>query len=132
MSLNIDMKMIRPVNSSGFTFIFDMNFRLFAAWRVEAPFFRVFTFRWALQFAFSLTRCLTLQDTTPYSGEDTLYECGRPCDKLSCLFFTALWLRQRQSTLVQDIQPAKDIDLTCYKTLPIKTVTCLQVEPMSP
>ena len=93
--------------------------------------FRGFTFRWALQFAFSLTRCLTLQDTTPYSGEDTLYECGRPCDKLSCLFFTALWLRQSQSTLVQDIQPAKDIDLTCYKTLPIKSVTCLQVEPMS-
>ena len=25
MSLNIDMKMIRPVNSSGFSFIFDRN-----------------------------------------------------------------------------------------------------------
>ena len=29
------------------------------------------------------------------------------------------------------IQPAKDIDLTCCKTLPIKATTCSQVGPMS-
>ena len=50
---------------------------------------------------------------------------------MSCLFFTALWLHQSQFVLVQEIQPAKDIDLTCYKTLPIKATTCLQVGPMS-
>ena len=29
------------------------------------------------------------------------------------------------------IQPAKDIDLTCFKTFSIKATTCLQVGPMS-
>ena len=97
----------------------------------RGPFFRGFPFRWALQFAFSLARCLTLQDATPCSREDLLYECGRPCDTPSCLFSTALWLRQSQSILTQGVQQTKDIDLTCYKTLPTKSVTCLQVGPMS-
>ena len=79
----------------------------------RGPFFRGFPFRWALQFAFSLTRCLTLQDATPCSRKDPLHECGRPSDTLLCLFFTALWLQQSQSILVQEIQPAKDFDLTC-------------------
>ena len=95
------------------------------------PFFRGFPFRWALQFALSLVRCLTLQDATPCSREDPLYECGRPCDTLSCLFFTAPWLRQSQSILMQEVQQTNDIDLTCYKTLPTKPVTCLQVVFMS-
>ena len=59
------------------------------------------------------------------------HECSRPCDNLSCLFFIALRLQQCQSILVQEIQLAKDIDLTCFKTLPIKATTCLQVGPMS-
>ena len=33
--------------------------------------------------------------------------------------------------LTQENQPAKDIDLTCFKTFPIKATTCLQVGPMS-
>ena len=33
--------------------------------------------------------------------------------------------------MVQEIQLAKDIDLTCRKTLPTKAITCLQVGPMS-
>ena len=33
--------------------------------------------------------------------------------------------------VVQEAQSAKDIDLTCFKTFPIKTATCLQVGPMS-
>ena len=33
--------------------------------------------------------------------------------------------------LVQETQPAKDIDLTCFKTFPIKAATCLQVGAMS-
>ena len=33
--------------------------------------------------------------------------------------------------MVQEIQLAKDIDLTCYKRLPTKVVTCLQVVLMS-
>ena len=33
--------------------------------------------------------------------------------------------------LVQENQPVKEIDLTCFKTFPIKATTCLQVVPMS-
>ena len=50
---------------------------------------------------------------------------------MSCLFFFALWLQSNQSILVQETQSTKDIDLTCFKTFPIKTTTCLQVGPMS-
>ena len=96
----------------------------------RGPIFRGFPFRWALQFALSLTRCLILQDAAPCSRKDPLHECGCPHDTLSYLFFTALWFRQSQSILTQ-VQQTNDIDLTCYKTLPTKSVTCLQVGPMS-
>ena len=36
-----------------------------------------------------LTRSVIVHDATPCSREDSPYECGRPCDALSCLFFTA-------------------------------------------
>ena len=68
---------------------------------------------------------------TPFTREDPLSECSCPCDNLSCLCFTALWLQQGQSILVQENQLAKDINLTCFKTFPIKATTCLQVGPMS-
>ena len=61
----------------------------------------------------------------------SLYECGRPCDALSCLFFSALWGQSNQSILVQETQSAKDIGLTCFKTFRITAATCLQVGPMS-
>ena len=85
--------------------------RLFAAWWVEAPFFRGFHFRWVLHVVLSLTRSVIVHDATPCSKEDSLYDCGRPCDALSCLFFSAPWLQQSQSFLVQEIQSAKNIDL---------------------
>ena len=50
---------------------------------------------------------------------------------VSCLFFTVLLLQSIQSIVVLEAQSAKDIDLTCFKTFPIKTATCLQVGPMS-
>ena len=50
---------------------------------------------------------------------------------MSCLFFSALWLRCNQSILVQKTQSAKDTDMTCSKTLPIKATACLQEGPMS-
>ena len=70
-------------------------------------------------------------DATHCSKEHSLYECERPCDALSCLFCSSLWLGCNQSILVQETQPAKDIDLTCFKTFPIEATTCLQVGPMS-
>ena len=75
----------------------------------RGSFFRGFPFRWSLQWTVSLARCLTYT--------------------VSCLLFTALWLHRSQSVLLQGIQPAKDINLICYKTLPTKSVTCLQVGP---
>ena len=90
-----------------------------------------FPFRWVLHFVLSLTRSVTVHDAVSCSREDSLFECGRPCDTMSCLFFTALWFQRSQSILVQEIQPAKDNNLTCFKTFPIKATTCLQVGPMS-
>ena len=75
----------------------------------------------------SLLDCVC--DATTCPRENPQSEFSRPCDNLSCLFFTALWLQRSQSMLVQEIRPAKDIDLTCFKTLPIKATTCLQVDP---
>ena len=91
--------------------------------------FRGFHGRWVSHFALSLTRCLTVCDATTCPRENPQSEFSRPCDNLSCLFFTALWLQRSQSIMVQEIRPAKDIDLTCFKTLPIKATTCLQVDP---
>ena len=64
--------------------------------------FWCFPFRWVLHILLFLTRCLAVQDAASCS-RDSLYECGRPCDSMSCLFFTALWLTWRQSILVQEI-----------------------------
>ena len=106
--------------------------RLCAAWRVEAPFSLRLPSSMGSTTLFSLlTRSVFVLDATHCSKEDSLYEGGRPCDALSCLCFSALWPQQSQSSLVQEIQSAKEIDLTCFKTFPIKAATCLQVGPMS-
>ena len=102
--------------------------RLFAAWRVEAPFSAV---SMVLHVVLSLTRSVIMYDATSCSREDSLFECGRPCDALSCLFSSALWLQQSQSILVQEIHSPKNIGLTCFKTFPIADATCLHVGPMS-
>ena len=47
--------------------------------------------------------------------------CGHPCDTLSCLFFSALWLQR-----IHSIFGARDLD-----TFPIKAVRCLQIGPIS-
>ena len=51
--------------------------------------------------------------------EDPLFECDRLCGTTPCLF-TALWLQQSQSILMQEIDLGKAIDLTCYQTLPTR------------
>ena len=100
--------------------------------RVEAPFSCGFPLRWVLYIVLSLTRRVNVHDATPpCSREGSLYECGRPCDALSCLFFSAVWLQSNQSILVQETRSAKDIDLTRFNTFPIKAATCLQVGPTS-
>ena len=47
-------------------------------------------------------RGVALHESPSCSGEDSLDECGRPCDTLSFLLFSALWLRWNQSLLVQE------------------------------
>ena len=89
--------------------------------------FRGFPFRWVLHFVLSLTRGIILHDSACCSMEESFDEYGRPCDPLSCLLFSALWLRCNQSILVQETQSAKDTDMTCSMVLPIKATTCLQV-----
>ena len=93
--------------------------------------YRGFPFRWVLHFVLSLTRGVIVHDSASCSREDSRNERVGPCDTLSCFFFSALWLQRSQSILVQEIQSAKDIDVTCFNTFPIKAATCLQVGPMS-
>ena len=92
--------------------------RLFAAWRVEAPFSAVSFFDGFCTLCYLLTRGVFLHDSACCSREDSFDECGRPRDTLSCLLFSALWLRCNQSILVQETQSVKDTDMTCSKMLP--------------
>ena len=101
--------------------------RLFAAWRVEAPFSAASLFRWVLHSLLSVTRSVVLYDAESCSREDSPCERVGPCDTLPRFFFSALWLQRSRSLLVQEIQSAKDIDLTCFKTFPTKATTCLLV-----
>ena len=97
----------------------------------RGAFFCGFLLRWVPHFVFYLIRGVALHESPSCSREDSLGEYGRPCDPLSCLLFSALWLRCNLSLLVQDIQSAKDLDLTCSTTFQVSDATCLQVGPMS-
>ena len=70
---------------------------------------------------------IAIRCASPWRGFSV--EGGRPHDTLWC-FFTSLWLGQGQSIFSQ-VQQTKISDLTCFKTLPTKSVTCSQVGPMS-
>ena len=104
--------------------------RFFAAWRVEAPFSAVSRSD-GFYTVFYLIRGVALHESPSCSREDPLGECGCPCDPLSCLLFSALWLRCNQSTLVQETRSAKDLDLTCATAILFCDATCHQVGPMS-
>ena len=78
-----------------------------------------------------MIRGLNLHESSSYSRENSLDECGRPCDPLSCLLFSALWLRCSQSIFVQETPSAKDVDLTCFTTFLFRDATCLLVGLMS-
>ena len=97
----------------------------------RGAFFCGFPFRWVLHFVFYLIRGVALHESPSCSREDSLDEYGRPCDDPSCLLFSALWLRCNQSLLVQETQPAKDLDLTCSTMFLFRDATCLQVGPLS-
>ena len=97
----------------------------------RGAFFRGFPFRWVLHFVLYLNRGVALHESPSCSREDSLDDCGRPCDPPSCLLFSALWLRCNQTLLVQETQSAKDLDLKCSATSLFRDARCLQVGPMS-
>ena len=68
----------------------------------RGAFFCGFPFRWVLHFVFYLIRGVALHES-PSCSRDSVDEYGRPCDPLSCLLFSALWLRCNQSSLVQAV-----------------------------
>ena len=90
-----------------------------------------FLFRWVLHIAFYLIRGVAMHESSSCSREYSLGDCGRPCDPLSCLLFSALWIRCSQSFVVQETPSAKDFDLTCSITFLFNDATCLPIGPMS-
>ena len=99
----------------------------------RGAFFCGFPFRSVLHFVVYLIRGVALHESSSCSGEDSLDDCGCPCDLLSCLLFSALWLRCSQSLLVQETQSAKDLDLTsCSTTFLFRDATCLPVPSLPP
>ena len=105
--------------------------RLFCRLGSRGAFFCGFPFRWVLHSVLSLSRCVIVHGAASCFRDGSLSDCECTGETLSCLFFTALWLQSIQSVVVLEAQSTKDIDLTCFKTFPIKTTTCLQVGPMS-
>ena len=93
--------------------------------------FRGFPFRWSLHFVLSLTCSVIVHDATSCSSADSLSECDRTCEALSCLFFSALWLQNNYSIMVQENQSVKDPDLAGFTSFSFNAVTCLQVGLMS-
>ena len=92
--------------------------------------FRGFSAWWSMQIAIHLARCLTYHDSVPRDREGSQNQCSHPHDNLSCYFYTSLWSCQCQSTLTQT-QRSDEIDMACYRILPVDSITCSQVGPMS-
>ena len=93
----------------------------------RGSFFRGFPFRWALQFVFSLP---DLTGRSTLLQERSLVRKRSPSRHLVVPFLHCL-VASAKSIHIDAGKQTNDIDLTCYKTLPTKSVTCLQVEPMS-
>ena len=88
-------------------------------------FLRGFLFRWVLLHALTLTRSLTMHDATSCPWRILSMKVGAHMIPCRASFCTALWLHRNQSFMfVQEAPPAKDVDLTCNKTLPTKAITC--------
>ena len=97
----------------------------------RGAFFCGFLFRWVFRFVSHWVHGFTFHELSSCFRESSFSDCGRPCDPLSCLLFTALWLRCSQTLVVQETPSAKDVDLTCSFTSLFRAVTCLPIGPMS-
>ena len=94
-------------------------------------FFFWFLLRWVLHLAAFVIPGFTEHRSSFSFREDSLDDCGRPCDPLSCLLFSALWLRCSPTILVQETPSVKNVDTTCSTTSLFGDATCLPVGPMS-
>ena len=72
-----------------------------------------------------------LHGSSSFLRRNSLDDCGRPCDSLSCLLFSALWLRCDPTILVQETPSMENVDTTCSATSLFGDATCLPVGPMS-
>ena len=96
-----------------------------------SAFFCGFLVRWVLRFVSHLVRGFPLRELLSDSRESPFSDCDRPCDPLSCLLFTALWLRCSQTLVVQETSSAQDAELTCSLTSLFGVVTGIPTGPMS-
>ena len=103
----------------------------FRRMEVEALFSAVSLFGGGLDIALSLIRSVSVQVIEACPEENLLDKCSRQCGNTTDLFFTAQWLQQSRSFLMQEIQLARNIDMTCYKALMSEPATCSQVVPTS-
>ena len=78
-----------------------------------------------------LARSFPLREWLSGSRESSFSVCDRPCDPLSCLLFTALWLRCSHTLVTQETSFAQDDELSCSLTSVLEVVTCLPIGPMS-
>ena len=97
----------------------------------RGAFFCGFLVRWVLRFVSHLFRGFTLREWLSGSTESPFSDCDRPCDPLSGLLFTALWLRCSQTLVMQESSSAQDAELTCSLTSLFGVVTSLPIGPMS-
>ena len=90
----------------------------------RGAFFCGFPLRWVLHFVFCLIRDVALHEAPSCSREDPLDECGRPCDPLYCLLFSAPWLRciqywyrrpGRQRISISHVPLRLFCDVTCHQ-----------------
>ena len=97
----------------------------------RGDFFCGFLVRWSLLPVSHLVRGSAFHEISPCSRESSFSDCGRPCDPLSCLLFSALWLRCDPTIAAQETPSVKNVELTCSITSLFRAVTCLPIGPMS-
>ena len=102
--------------------------RFCAAWRWRRLLRRLSFFDGFYMLCALYSRSVVVHDATTCSRENSLYECGRPCDAVSCLFLPPCGSSGASPYWYTRFNHRK-IELTCFKTFPITAAICLQVDP---
>ena len=91
--------------------------------------FRGFPFRWSLHIVLSVVHSIFTRAIRARCEDELLDVYIRPGNEAADFFFTAVWLQRSWSILIQDSQPARDLDSTCYNALIGEIATCSQMVP---